>query len=410
VGLPLAILAGLKGHNVLGIDLDKKKVDSLESGNSYISGIADHELQELTAAGKLRVRSDYSQLPDCDVVVVCVPTPLTKGKRPDYSNLETAVSNLAPVLRRGQLVIVESTVAPGTTASTVRPILETTAQKAGIDFFLAYSPERIDPGNKTFKLANTPKLAAGLTPMCQFFAQTFYESLGVTVKTVRTLAIAELAKLLENTYRDINIAFINEMAQVCHSSGIDIWDVIDAAATKPFGFLAFYPGPGVGGHCIPIDSVYYSFWARKNGVPAKLAEHARRINEGMPRYAARLISDVLHSEGKSIKGCKILIMGVTYKKDTSDIRESPAVELIRILKAEGADVNFHDPSIGKLRVDTKILCSVSLEETTVSEQDCVVLTVAHSDYDLSWLYKVSPLIVDLTNGMSGYPSDKVKKL
>lgn len=410
VGLPLAILAGIKGYDVLGIDLDKKKVASLLSGNSYISDVSDQDLQALLCAGNIRIQANYSELQGCDVIVICVPTPLTGDKNPDYSRLISAVKGIAAVLRQGQLVIVESTVAPGITDSSVLPLLEAGGQKGGKDFFLAYSPERIDPSNKSHGLQNTAKLVAGLTARCQFLAQQMYEALGIEVIPIRTLAIAEMAKLLENTYRDLNIAFINEMAQVCHASSINIWEVIDAAATKPFGFQVFYPGPGVGGHCIPVDSIYYTFWARTNGTPAKLAEHARLVNAAMPHYVAGRIRKTLQSIGKALSGSNILVLGVTYKQDIDDIRESPSVELINQLSKEGGLVSFHDPFVAEISLNSSRLERVPLDEQTVVRQDCVVLAVAHSAYNLSWLYDASQVIFDLTNRMEKFPPEKIQKL
>ena len=410
VGLPLAILAGINGYDVLGIDLDKKKVATLLSGNSYVSDVSDQDLQVLLCAGNIRIQSHYSELPGCDVIVICVPTPLTEEKNPDYSYLIGAVKGIAAVLRQGQLVVLESTVAPGITDSTVLPLLEAGGQKGGKDFFLAYSPERIDPGNKSYGLQNTAKLVAGLTDRCQFFAQQMYRALGIEVIPVRTLAVAEMAKLLENTYRDLNIAFINELAQVCHASSINIWEVIDAAASKPFGFQLFYPGGGVGGHCIPVDSVYYSYWARANGVPAKLAEHARLVNAAMPLYVAGRISEILQSTGKALLGSNILVLGVTYKQDIGDIRESPSVELIKQLRKDGCIVSFHDPYIAEINTNFATLKRISLDEQAVVRQDCIVLAVAHSAYNLAWLYDVSPVIFDLTNRMAKFPQEKIRKL
>jgi len=410
VGLPLAILAGIKGYDVLGIDLDKKKVASLLSGSSYVSDVSDQDLQALLCTGNIRIQSEYSELLSCDVIVICVPTPLTAENKPDYSSLIGAVKGITAVLRQGQLVILESTVAPGVTESTVLPLLEAGGQIGGKDFFLAYSPERIDPGNKSCGLQNTAKLVAGLTDRCLFLAQQMYQALGIEVISVRTLAIAEMAKLLENTYRDINIAFINELAQVCHACEINIWEVIDAAATKPFGFQMFYPGPGVGGHCIPVDSVYYSCWARANGVPAKLAEHARLVNDAMPKYLAGRISEILQSKGKSLAGSNILVLGVTYKQNIADLRESPSIELISELRRRGCNVSFYDPYVSEISLSSARLERVYLDEQTVVRQDCVVLAVAHSTYNLAWLYDFSPLIFDLTNGMAKFPQEKIIKL
>ncbi|MBS4008130.1 MAG: nucleotide sugar dehydrogenase [Clostridium sp.] len=410
VGLPLAILAGIKGYDVLGIDLNKQKVATLLAGNSYISDVSDQDLQALLSAGNMRIQSDYRELSGCDVIVICVPTPLTEEKKPDYSSLIGAAKGIAAVLRQGQLVILESTVAPGITETTVLPLLEAEGQIGGKDFFLAYSPERIDPGNETFGLQNSAKLVAGLTAICRYAALQMYQALGIEVVPVSSFAVAEMAKLLENTYRDINIALINEVAQVCHAGNVNIWEVIEAAATKPFGFQAFYPGPGVGGHCIPVDSIYYSCWARANGVPAKLAEHARLVNAAMPKYLAGRIREILQSIGKMLSGSNILILGVTYKQNIADLRESPSVELIKELRRKGCIVCFHDPYVSEISIDSIQLERISLHEEEVSGQDCVVLAVAHSAYNLAWLSEVSPLIFDLTNCMAKFPHEKIKKL
>ncbi len=410
VGLPLALLAGFKGFTVLGFDQDQSRVACLNEGKSYISDIPDEKVRSLIDKKILRVFGDYSEVPSCDVIVICVPTPLTVENKPDYSFLVSAATRVAVALRKGQLVILESTVAPRTTDNIILPLLRESGLTAGTDFFLSFSPERIDPGNKAFGLSDIPKVTAGLTPACLSLACSFYETLGLTVIPVSTLAVAEMSKLLENTYRDINIALINEMAQVCRANGIDIWEVIDAAATKPFGFQAFYPGAGVGGHCVPVDSIYYSNWARASGVPAELAEHARRINAQMPSYVTGFIRETLADSEKTLDGSKILVLGVTYKKDTSDVRESSVIKLVEQLYREGAEVTFHDPFVEQIRVNQTDLHRVPLEEKTFTRQDCIVLAVDHSTYDLSWLYKVSPLIVDLTNALAGFGKTKLKKL
>lgn len=410
VGLPLLLLATYKGYSVLGIDLDKEKIASLENGKSYSPDITDNELQTIFAKGLIKVSTDYSLLPSCDVIVVCVPTPLSSDRKPDYSHLVRAVNEIADRLRQGQLIIVESTVAPGTTDTMVRPHLQSGGLKAGTDFFLSYSPERIDPGNKEFKLNTIPKLVAGFTPTCQLLARKFYDSLGLATVPVRTLATAEMAKLLENTYRDVNIALVNEMAQACHATSINIWEVINAAATKPFGFQAFYPGPGVGGHCVPVDSVYYTSWARENGTPAKLAELARNVNAAMPQYVTDIIKKTLTASDKTIRGSKILVLGVSYKKDTHDVRESSVIKLIEQLLTEGAEVNFNDPLVENIHINSAKLQRISLDINSISQQDCVILAMAHSAYNLSWLYSISPAIIDLTNAMADFTNKKLTKL
>lgn len=410
VGLPLAVLSGQHGYYVRGIDQDKGRAGSVLAGKSYITDIDDEEILSLVRQNKLQISTDYADLKSCDIIAVCVPTPLTPQYNPDYSYLESAVRGIAAALRRGQLIIVESTVAPGTTSGMILPLLEATGLRVGRDFYLSYSPERIDPGNKNYSLHNIQKLVSGLTSMCQSLASRFYEKLGITAVPVPTVVAAEMAKLLENTYRDINIAFINEMAQVCRRQGIDIWEVIAAASTKPFGFQSFYPGPGVGGHCIPVDSIYYTSWARANGTAAELAEHARRVNAGRPLYIKGIVAETLQAAGKTLFGSKILVLGVTYKKDIADMRESPALKLIDLLREEGADVSFHDPSVEKIRSHSEELQRIGLHEDTLAAQDCVVLAVAHSAYNPAWLYANSRVIVDLANGFAGYAQDKITKL
>lgn len=410
VGLPLVILAGGKGFPVVGIDQDMERIDSLSRGESYIPDIPDKDVRVLLDKGSIQLSTDYNSLTSCDVIVVCVPTPLTADRRPDYSYIESAAGEIASILRPGQLVIVESTVAPGTTDAIILSLLQSSGLTAGTDFFLAYSPERIDPGNKTYSLSNIPKIVSGLTPACQILARNFYEMLGLTVVPVRTLSTAEMIKLLENTYRDVNIALINEMTQICRGNDIDIWEVINGAATKPFGFQPFYPGPGVGGHCVPVDSVYYTSWARASGTPAKLAELARRINTDMAQFVTGIITDSLQDAGKTVTGSEILFLGVSYKKDIHDVRESSVIRIIEWLKEKGAIVNFHDPFIKSIRVGSEDLQGIALDERIVSRQDCVVLSVAHSAFNLPWLYQTSWLIVDLTNALTNLRDSKLKKL
>ena len=410
VGLPLVILAGVRGCYVCGIDQDEGRIANLIEGKSYISDIPDKDVQLLLDNGLLRASTDYSELSSCDVIVVCVPTPLTDDKKPDYTYLLSAARNIAAVLHPGQLVIIESTVAPGTTATEILPLLETNGLTAGKDFHLSYSPERIDPGNKQYRLNNIPKLVAGLTPACQALALLFYKVLGLATVPVRTIETAEMAKLLENTYRDVNIALVNEMAIVCHRNALNIWEVIYAASTKPFGFQPFYPGPGVGGHCVPVDSVYYAFWARESGIPAELAEHARRVNSYMPHYITEMVRDALAAEGKALFESKILVLGVSYKKDVGDMRESSAIKLIEILEAEGAEVNYHDPFIENIQIKQTDKYRVTLNERIISSYDCVILAVAHSYYNPAWLNSLSTVIVDLTNTLTEIPDKKLNRL
>ncbi len=410
VGLPLFVLAAQNNYSVLGIDLDKDKIDNLKYGKSYNQEISDYDIQTFLTKDFVTISTDYSGLSSCDVIVVCVPTPLSAKGKPDYSLLSRAVDEIALRLRQGQLVIIESTVAPGTTKNLVLSRLQAGGLSVGTDFFLSYSPERIDPGNKSYKLNNIPKLAAGATHICRLLAQNFYSSLGLTVIPVPSLAVAEMAKLLENTYRDVNIALVNEMAQICHANNINIWDVINAAATKPFGFHAFYPGVGVGGHCVPIDSVYFTHWAWEKGTSAKLCELARKINTEMPSYITNIIINTLAASNKILRGSKILILGVSYKKDTNDVRESSALKLITQLQMEGAQVSFHDPMVESIEINSTILHRVTPDSNFISQQDCVVLALAHSAYNLSGIYSASTSIIDLTNAMADYPENRLTRL
>ncbi len=410
VGLPLSVLAARRGYRVLGIEQNRAKIDSLNRGESYVSGVTGRDLQVLSEKGMLAATESYEELDTCDVIVVCVPTPLNAEGLPDYQCLKAAAQEIAARLRKGQLVIVESTVAPGTTASLFLPLLEARAMLAGYDFFLAYSPERIDPGNREYGLENIPKLVAGFTPTCRRAARSFYKSIGLATVPVRTMETAEMAKLLENTFRDINIALVNEMARICRHNGIDIWEVVEAAATKPFGFQAFYPGPGVGGHCVPVDSIYYTSWARGSGRPAELAEKARLVNAAMPLYAVDVIREALAAEGRHLSGSRILVLGVTYKKDIEDTRESSALKIIELLQEKGSIVSFYDPMTEQVNLNGKTLDSVALSRSTFSAQDCVVLAVHHSAFDLAWIYTNSPLIVDLANAFNGFPAGKIKRL
>ncbi len=397
VGLPLALLCGQKGFRVTGIDSNQSRVISLQQGKSFITGVSEEVLRSLLAQGRLWVTGNFATVSRCDVIFVCVPTPLTADAKPDYTHLFLAVESIAAGLRRQQIVIIESTITPGTTMEKILPRLEGGGLKVGQDFFLAFSPERIDPANKAYSLGNTPKLVAGVTPDCQRVCQEIYTQLGIKVVPVSTPTVAEMAKLLENTYRDVNIALVNEMAEVCHCIGIDIWEVIKAAATKPFGFHPFYPGLGVGGHCIPKDSAYYIYLARRKGRPALLAEQARKINADRPVKIMKRLQTILVEQGKALADCQFLFLGVTYKKDVNDLRESPTVKVMELLVLEGAEVSFHDPYIKKLRIGNRLLARIKLDEGAFARYTCIVLTVPHSCYDVHWLKAVCPQIVDLTN-------------
>jgi nucleotide sugar dehydrogenase len=383
VGLPLAQAACRAGLQVTGLDVSARVVDGLSSGRSHVDDLSDDDIAEMSAAGFTATR-DASVIADADVVVICVPTPLTEGGGPDLGAVDGAVAMIAEHLHPGLLVILESTTYPGTTDDEVRPPLEARGLVAGRDFHLAFSPERIDPGNPTYGITNTPKVVGGVTPSCTEAAAAFYAQFVTTVVAAKGAREAETAKLLENTYRHINIALVNEMARFCHELDIDLWDVIRAASTKPFGFHAFYPGPGVGGHCIPIDPNYLSYQVRaKLGYPFRFVELAQEINATMPAYVVRRIQDVLNDDSKSVRGAKVLVLGVTYKPNIADERESPAKPLAEGLLAVGAELSYHDPYVATWRLSDRTLERVTDLAVAVADADVVVLLQAHSSYDLA---------------------------
>ncbi len=403
VGLPLALQCIDRGLLVTGFDNDNKKLELLNVGKSYITDVCDSEINIAQNTGRFYVTSDAYKMKDCDVLVVCVPTPLKKNKTPNHAYLFGALTSIAEFLRKDQLVIVESTIVPTTSREKIILILESGGLKAGKDFYYAFSPERIDPGNENFSVGKIPKLVSGFTELCRQKAAAFYKQIGINVYEVSTLEVAEMAKVLENTYRDINIALINQMAQVCHAYEINIWDVIDAAASKPFGFSRFQPGPGVGGHCIPKDCTFYTYMAKLQGLNATLAESSRKINDRMPAYVVSRLADILSERNKPLKGSKLLILGVTYKKDVNDIRESPVFDLIDILVSKGAYVAYHDPFIKKIKTSKVHQDSTNIEDS-IKDSDCIILCVAHSSYD-NLDYPENCCIFDLTGTLKNKVSD-----
>jgi len=394
VGMPLAQEATRAGLTVGGYDITGPVVDGLNAGSSHIDDLSDEDVTDMIKAG-FRASTDPSILDEADVAVICVPTPLAEDGGPDLGAVKAAVRDVAAHLHPGMLVILESTTYPGTTDEEVRPVLEAGGLVAGVDFHLAFSPERIDPGNPVYGMKNTPKVVGGQTPACTDAAAAFYSRFVDTVVRAKGTREAETAKLLENTYRHINIALVNEMARFCHELGVDLWDVIDSAATKPFGFQAFYPGPGVGGHCIPIDPNYLSYNVRaKLGYPFRFVELAQEINAGMPQYVVRRLQDLLNEEAKSLRGARVLLLGVTYKPDIADQRESPAKPLAQQLIAKGADVIYHDP-----HVTDWLVGGVSIEraedlEGELAKADVSVLLQNHSSYDLDALAANARLLFD----------------
>jgi UDP-N-acetyl-D-glucosamine dehydrogenase len=412
VGLPLAVVLGGAGHQIIGVDLDPKKIESLQRGTSYIEDVPSEHVARLVSAGKLIASTSVDALAQADGVSVCVPTPLRKTGDPDLSYIVSAIQSLRPVLHREMVIILESTTYPGTTREMLLPELESTGLKVGEDLFLAFSPERVDPSRKDWTTGNTPKVVGGITPACTEVAAAMYGSAIRTIVRVSSAEVAEMAKLLENTFRAVNIGLVNEMALMCDRLGIDVWEVIEAAATKPFGFMKFTPGPGLGGHCIPIDPLYLSWKLKSLKYNARFIELASEINTGMPRYVVQRIQDALNDAGKAIRGSRLLVVGVAYKPDVSDLRESPALDVIGLLQEKGAVVEYYDPYVPSLEHGGRDLQSVPDLLQAARESDCVVIVTNHSQTDYRALAEAAPLIFDTRNaiGATGVASPKVVRL
>ncbi|OGW06604.1 MAG: UDP-N-acetyl-D-glucosamine dehydrogenase [Nitrospinae bacterium RIFCSPLOWO2_01_FULL_39_10] len=396
VGLPLSIEFCKSGFTVIGIDVDKSKVDALKKGESYVQDVKDDDVKLFIKNKKFIPTTHFSLLKDADTVSICVPTPLRKTRDPDISYIVSAASEIKKYLHKGQLIVLESTTYPGTTDEVLLPELEATGLKVGVDFYLAFSPERVDPGNKKYHTKNTPKIIGGVTTECTNIAKSLYEQSIDTVIPVSSTRSAEMVKLLENTFRAVNIGLVNEIAIMCDRLGMDVWEVIDAASTKPFGFMPFYPGPGLGGHCIPIDPLYLSWKLKTLNYTARFIELASEINTGMPLYVVSKVVDALNEKKKSVNGAKILILGVTYKRDVGDVRESPAIDVIKYLKNKGADVSFHDPYVDSIHEIDNVK-KVELREDVLAKADCVVIVTDHSKFDYKWIVKNSKLVVDTRN-------------
>ena len=410
VGLPLAVLMAKRGFSVIGVEVSQEKVKAVNRGRSYIPDLPSEELSYVVKKGRLKATSDFSSTAEMDSISICVPTPLRKTKDPDISYVLEAVQGIASHLKRGQLIILESTTYPGTTEELILPILSATGLKVGVDFFLAFSPERVDPGNQKFNLQNTPKVVGGITPQCARIARHFYEKFIDRVIVVSSTRCAEMVKLLENTFRAVNIALVNEMAIMCDKLKVDTWEVIEAAATKPFGFMTFYPGPGLGGHCIPVDPHYLSWKLKTLDYHARFIEFAREINGNMPHYVVGKINDALNRGRKSINGSRFLIIGVAYKRDVNDWRESPALDIMRLLRDRGGRVCYHDPFIPRLKDDCFDERSVPLTAKRLRGSDCTVIVTDHSNIDWRWVVKEAKLVVDTRNATRGILSDKIVKL
>jgi UDP-N-acetyl-D-glucosamine dehydrogenase len=400
VGLPLAVAFAEAGFNVIGLDLDSRKTDALNGGVSYIPDIPSEKVAPLTASGKLKATTQYADLGKADAVSICVPTPLTKTKDPDMSYVVSATESLVQVAHAGMLIVLESTTYPGTTDEVVVPRLEKTGLKVGENIFVAFSPERIDPGNAKYGVKNTPKVVGGVTESCQETVCVYYGAIIDQVVPVSSPTAAELVKLLENTFRAVNIGLVNEMALMCDKLGVDVWEVINAAATKPFGFMPFYPGPGLGGHCIPIDPLYLSWKLKTLNYTARFIELASEINTSMPIYVVNKVADALNDEAKAVRGSKVVVLGVAYKKDIDDVRESPALDVIHLLEERGAQVAYHDPYVPSIRMENgRLAHSSPMTAELLAKADCVVVITNHSVFDYQWILEHSHLIVDTRNAV-----------
>jgi UDP-N-acetyl-D-glucosamine dehydrogenase len=409
VGLPLAVEFASAGLPVVGLDLDTRKVEAVNAGRSYIKDVDQQRLAGLVKSGTLSASSDLDELGRCDAIIICVPTPLSKTKDPDLSMVVESAKAIAARLRPGQLVILESTTYPGTTDELVHPLMEERGFKVGEQFFLAFSPERVDPGNPRFNTRNTPKIVGGLTPTCTRMAEALYKYAVDTIIPVSSPRAAEMVKLLENTFRSVNIGLVNEVALMCARLGVDVWEVIDAAASKPFGFMPFYPGPGLGGHCIPIDPFYLSWKLKTLNYRARFIELAGEVNSEMPEYCCARVADALNEREKSVKGSRILVLGVTYKKDIEDVRESPALDIIRILEKRGARVSYHDPFVPHLEMEELSLRSQDLMPA-VKDADLVVIVTDHSAFSYPQIVEAARVVLDTRNATRGLRSEKILKI
>ena len=410
VGLPLAVEFARNGLMCIGIDLDARKVAAIDRGESYIPDVASADVKTLVAEGLLTASADFSAVATLDTINICVPTPLRKTKDPDMSFIVSAVEAIAAHLRPGTLVVLESTTYPGTTEEVVQPLLERTGLRAGVDFFLAFSPERVDPGNATYNTRNVPKVVGGTTPECAELARALYGTSIDTVIPVSSPRVAEMVKLLENTFRAVNIGLVNEIALMCDKLGIDVWEVVDAARTKPFGFMPFFPGPGLGGHCIPIDPFYLAWKARASGFETRFIELAGHINGQMPDHVVDLVAESLNRRGKAVHGSRVLVLGVAYKADIDDIRESPSLDIMQTLIDRGARVEYSDPFVPTLEFAGRRFRSVPLTAAHLRRFDCAVIATAHSGVPYAGVLKYSKGVVDTRNALRGRRSRKIVRL
>jgi UDP-N-acetyl-D-glucosamine dehydrogenase len=409
VGLPLAVEFAHAGFDVVGIDVQQSKVDQFNGGHSYVKDVKDDVFRPLVESGKLRATTDYSVIQELDTIDICVPTPLRKTKDPDMSYVVAASDAIAEHMHPGLLVMLESTTYPGTTDELVLPKLQERGLSVGKDFFLCFSPERVDPGNPKYQTSNIPKVVGGITPACTELGALFYKQALETVIPVSSTRVAEMVKLLENTFRMINIGLVNEMALMCDRMNIDVWEVIDAAATKPFGFMPFYPGPGLGGHCIPIDPFYLSWKSKEAGIEARFIELAGYINGRMPEFVIEKVQNALNDASKPVRGSRVHILGTAYKRNIDDVRESPALDIILLLQRLGATVTFSDPFVHKIHINGANLESQDVLPS-VEAADCVVIVTDHSGIDYASVVEKSKLIVDTRNALKGFRSEKIVRL
>jgi UDP-N-acetyl-D-glucosamine dehydrogenase len=401
VGLPLAVEKAKAGFKTIGFDVQESKIEMVNAGHNYIGDVVNEDLEAIVRSGLLSATTDFAQVAQADCVCICVPTPLDEHQQPDISYVKTSAESIVPYMHKEMLIVLESTTYPGTTEELLKPLLETSGLKCGEDFYLAFSPERVDPGNLIYKTKNTPKVVGGVTPACTDIAATLYESvLESSIHRVSSPAIAEMEKILENTYRNINIGLVNELAILCNKMGINFWEVIDAAKSKPYGFQAFYPGPGLGGHCIPLDPYYLSWKAREYGFHTSMIESSMMVNDHMPEYCVERAAKILNRSRKAMNGSKVLVLGVAYKQDIDDFRESPAIKVIEGLEKEGANVVYFDPYIPEFRKQGMVVKGESeLTEGLIESADLVMITTAHSNVDYDLVQKHAKIIFDMKNAM-----------
>jgi len=407
VGLPLAMAFSEAGFKVLGFDLQQKRVNLINQGRSYIADVSSDRLSAIRVKKLLEATTDQSKLGEVDVICICVPTPLTKTKDPDLSHVIRGSEEISQHLQPGQLVVLESTTYPGTTKEVILPILERSGLKVGSDFYLAYSPERVDPGNEKYGIRNTPKLVGGIDSQSARLAELLYRQIAEAVVSVSSPEVAEMTKVFENVFRSVNIALVNELAQLCEKMGVSVWEVINAASSKPFGYMPFYPGPGIGGHCIPLDPYYLASKAREYDFHTRFIELAAEVNEQMPYHVTSRITESLNARGRSLNGAKVLMLGVAYKKDAEDLRESPSLKLIQLLQEKGAKVSYNDPYISKIQLSEGTLTSVELTEESLFSVDCVVIATDHSCYDLEQIAAWAKLVFDTRGATQRLKHDNI---